>query len=109
MVQVRWVPSIFTLISMRACKRTLQTGQQIKTELLAKVSNQQLIKFKLVGQLAIEYPLTNAAPDPPKRRKRARSRLLLRVPFQTKGVRWLFHPSTVCSNQSMTSCAFLRC
>src|SRR5450759_6017733 len=26
----------------------------------------------LVGQLAIEYPLTRAAPDPPKRRKRAR-------------------------------------
>ena len=57
----------------------------------------------LVGQLAIEYPLTSAAPDPPKWCKRARSRRLLRLPFHTKGVGCLFQPSTVCSNQSMIS------
>src|SRR2546421_9735982 len=65
--------------------------------------------LELVGQLAIEYPLTSAAPDPPKRRKRARSRRLLRLPFHTKGVGRLFQPSTVCSNQSISSCAFLGC
>ena len=58
--------------------------------------------LSLVGQLAIEYPLTRAAPEPPKRRRRARSRLLRRLPFQTKGVGFLFQPFTVCSNQSMT-------
>jgi len=63
----------------------------------------------LVGQLAIEYPLTREAPEPPKRRKRARSRRLRRLPFQTKGVGLLFHPATVCSNQSMTCWAFCGC
>ncbi len=56
---------------------------------------------RLVGQLAIEHPLTRAAPDPPKRRRRARSRRRRRLPFQTNGVGFLFHPFTVCSNQSM--------
>jgi hypothetical protein len=38
---------------------------------------------------------------------RARLRRRLRLPFHTKGVACLFHPFTVCSNQSITSCAFL--
>src|SRR5579859_199587 len=63
----------------------------------------------LVGQPAIEYPLTKAAPDPARRRIRARSRRLLRLPFHTKGVGFRFHPSTVCSNQSMISWALVGC
>src|SRR6266446_337160 len=67
------------------------------------------IIFSLVGQLTIEYPLTREAPDPPKRRKRARSRRRLRLPFQTKGVGLVFQPATVCSKQSMTCWASWGC
>src|SRR5713226_8916647 len=63
----------------------------------------------LVGQLAIVYPLTMEAPEPPKRRRRARSRRRRRLPFHTNGVGFLFHPFTVCSNQSMTCWAFWGC
>ena len=55
----------------------------------------------LVGQLAIGLQTRIAAPEPPRRRRRARSRRRLRLPFHTKGVGLVFHPSTVCSNQSM--------
>ena len=64
---------------------------------------------QLLGQLTIEYPLAIAAPDPAKRRKRARSRRRRRLPFQTNGVGFLFHPSTVCSNHSMICWAFVGC
>ena len=55
----------------------------------------------LVGQLTIGLQTRIAAPEPAKRRRRARSRRRRRLPFHTKGVGWSFHPSTVCSNQSM--------
>jgi hypothetical protein len=56
----------------------------------------------LVGQLAIGLRIRMAAPDPAKRRRRARSRRRRRLPFHTKGVGLVFHPSTVCSNQSIS-------
>ena len=65
--------------------------------------------WQLVGQLASEHPLIRAAPEPARRCVRARSRRRLRLPFQTKGVGFLFHPSTVCSNQSMICWGFLGC
>jgi hypothetical protein len=65
------------------------------------------LRSHLVGQLAIEYPLATAAREAASRRRRARSRRRRRLPFQTKGVGCLFQPATVCSNQSMTSWAFL--
>ncbi len=55
----------------------------------------------LVGQLAIGLQTRIAAPEPAKWRRRARSRHRRRLPFHTKGVGLAFHPSTVCSNQSM--------
>ncbi len=67
------------------------------------------LALDLVGQLAIVYPLTMEAPEPPKRRRRARSRRRRRLPFHTNGVGFLFHPFTVCSNQSMTCWAFWGC
>src|SRR5258708_18733 len=63
----------------------------------------------LVGQLASGLRTRTAAPDPARRRSLARSRRRRRLPFQTKGVGCLFQPATVCSNQSMISCAFLGC
>ena len=56
---------------------------------------------ELVGQLAIGLQIRIAAPEPARWRRRARSRRRRRLPFHTKGVGLAFHPSTVCSNQSM--------
>ena len=64
---------------------------------------------ELVGQLAIGLQTRIAAPEPAKWRRRARSRRRRRLPFHTKGVGLAFHPSTVCSNQSMICWAFLGC
>ncbi len=58
--------------------------------------------FALVGQLTIGLQTRMAAPEPANRRRRARSRRLRRLPFQTKGVGSAFQPATVCSNHSMT-------
>ena len=44
-----------------------------------------------------------AAPEPAKRRSRARCRVR-RLPFHTNGVGSWFQPATVCSNQSMICC-----
>ena len=75
-----------------------------KAGLDASISQDEMAFIvQLVGQLARAYPLTRAAPEPARRRTRARSRRRRRLPFHTKGVGWLFHPSTVCSSQSITS------
>src|SRR6266849_8477449 len=63
----------------------------------------------LVGQPAIGLQTRIAAPEPARRRNRARSRRRCRLPFQTNGVGCWFQPATVCSNQSMLCWAFLGC
>ena len=92
-----------------------QAGQVVATTILPgrprwavydRAGDRFLVNIRepaLVGQLAMAYPLTRAAPEPARRRKRARSRRRRRLPFHTNEVGCLFHPSTVCSNQSMTS------
>src|SRR6266566_147372 len=67
------------------------------------------IYVALVGQLTIGLQTRMAAPEPANRRRRARSRRLRRLPFQTKGVGSAFQPATVCSNHSMTCFASLGC
>src|SRR6266566_1315947 len=66
-------------------------------------------RINLVGQAAIKLLIETAAPEPASRRSLARSRRWWRLPAQTKGVGCWFHPATVCSNQSITSCASLGC
>jgi hypothetical protein len=62
----------------------------------------------LAGHSVHEAPFTRAAPDPPNRRNRARTRLCCRLPFQTKAVGFTFQPATVSSSQSITGLCHLR-
>ena len=73
---------------------------QDEVEMAVHMGVQELLP--LVGQLAIGLQTRMAAPEPAKRRRRARSRRLLRLPFQTKGVGSAFQPATVCSSHSIT-------
>jgi hypothetical protein len=97
-----WQESLTSYLNRLAWRHHTPPRHLAAQELLPRLS-QNYSRRQLVGQLAIEYPLTRAAPDPPKRRKRARSRRCRRLPFHTKDVGLVFHPFTVCSNQSMTS------
>ena len=81
----------------------------IRRKIFARFITDRQLLAKLVGQLGIKLRIRIAAPEPAKRRRRARSRRLRRLPFQTKGVGFLFQPAAVCSNQSMISCGFFGC
>ena len=80
-------------------------GLQVETRRGFKDTQMQL--SELVGHAAIalgkEVPLTTVAPEPARRRWRARSRRALRLPPQGNGVGLRFQPATVCSSQVMIS------
>ena len=57
----------------------------------------------LVGHAAISWWLVRAAPEPPRRRCRARIRRSWRLPSHTNGVGAAFQPTTVSSNHWISS------
>src|SRR5947209_17598383 len=67
-------------------------GGKIRVEEECEMTKRKDITLALVGHLSIAYPLISAAPEPARRRMRARLRRRLRLLFQTKGVGCLFQP-----------------
>ncbi len=104
--QGSWITTLGT--SDLATRAPMNVNSHMRIGSITKTFTATVI-LQLVGQLAIEHPLIRAAPEPARRRVRARSRRRLRLPFQTNGVGFWGEPATVCSNHEMIGWAFLGC